>query len=218
MSFYLKIARMAAPAMFSALAAGGAAAADLAPDYVGVDVGVRSAYKVTCWSWSNLACDDKVGGGGRVRAGYTFGSSTLFGMDNSNALELGAFAIGSARSVVPYSADGGYLPGKSRVRGVALSYAPSLKVAQRLSLNGKFGLSMTRTTTAYADSAHLDNYGALPGDSHNRYGLTYGVGLSYALSPNWSLDAGWSRVPVQLGAHEKTRVDSVTVGASYHYK
>ncbi|CAN7221964.1 outer membrane beta-barrel protein [Duganella sp. LjRoot269] len=199
-----------------ALAAGSCAGAEeLSPYYVGADLGIHTKYKLECWN--GIGCDDIAGRSGRLYGGYTFGSNVVFGKDNSNSVELSTFEFGNVRSVVQSSPDGGHLPAKSKVYGLALDYASRLKLSDRLSLVSRAGLSMARSSVQYADAFTLNNYGAAGSVRHNRFGLTYGLGLSYAVDKNWSVNVDWRRTPVKLGANDKTHVDMVSFGVGYNF-
>lgn len=200
------------------IAAAGARAQETptsSPYYVGGDVGVHTQFKLDCWN--GIECDDRANRSGRLYAGYSLGSNLVFGRDNSNAVELSAFGFGNVKTLVQYTGDGGYLPGRSKVYGLALNYASGLKLGGGLSLTSRVGLSLARSSVQFADAYTLNNYGAEGGVRHNRFGLTYGLGLSYALDKNWSLNGDWTRVPAKLGGYDATHVNMFSVGTSYHF-
>ena len=197
------------------LAAFSAGAQESSPYYVGADVGFSSKYRdLRCWTDND--CDSHGDFSGRLYGGYTLGSNQLFGLRNTNSLELSAFGFGHARSVIQ-AADSFYLNGKSKVYGGSLNYVSGLELTQGLSLQSKVGLSLARSSVQYATMTGFDNYGASGSVRHNRVGVNYGLGLSYALDKNWSLHGDWLHVPVKLGAGDKTSVDMYSVGVGYGF-
>ncbi|NYE63039.1 opacity protein-like surface antigen [Duganella sp. 1224] len=197
------------------LAACSARAQETSPYYLGADLGVSSQYKDLRCPTAN-DCDDRGDFSGRLYGGYTLGSSPLFDLRNTHALELSAFGFGHARSVIQ-AADSFYLNGKSKVYGGSLNYVSGLELTQGLSLRGKVGLSLARSSVQYATMTGLDNYGANGSVRHNRVGVNYGLGLSYALDKHWSLHGDWLHVPVKLGAGDKTSVNMYSVGVGYGF-
>jgi opacity protein-like surface antigen len=192
-----------------------AGAQETSPYYIGVDIGVSSKYKdLRCRTAND--CDARGDFSGRLYGGYTLGSNELFGLRNTNSLELSAFGFGHARSLIQ-AADDFYLNGKSKVYGGSLNYVSGLELAQGLSLQSKVGLSLARSSVQYATMTGLDNYGANGSVRHNRVGVNYGLGLSYALDKNWSLHGDWLHVPVKLGAGDKTSVNMYSVGLGYGF-
>lgn len=178
------------------LIASAAHAQQPSPYSLGADVGVRSEYKLKCWS--GIGCDQRAERGLRLYTAYTLGSNQLFGLRNSNALELSAFDFGTVSSVVQAT------PARIKTYGTALSYVSGLQLTERLSLTTKAGLSYARSTNDIDSGAQ-------------RTGLSYGLGVSYALDNNWSLHGDWTRVPVRLGADDKTRIDMYSIGLGYRF-
>jgi opacity protein-like surface antigen len=212
MSFSWKLA----VAAVCALAACQAGAQQRSPYYLGVDVGVHTQYRdLRCGG--GVHCDDSADFSGRLYGGYQFGSSELFGLKQHNALELGVFGFGHARSLIQAGAPDFYLGGKSKVYGSSLNYVAGLDLAEGLRLNAKVGLSVARSSVQYATMTGLNDFGANGSVRHNRVGVDYGLGASYALDRNWSLHADWLRTPVKLGAADKTSVNLYSLGLGYDF-
>ncbi|MRW90990.1 outer membrane beta-barrel protein [Duganella sp. FT80W] len=197
------------------LIAGAARAEEPSIYSLGADLGLNTRYKLKCWS--GIGCDQRAERGLRLYTAYTLGSNQLLGLRNSNALELSAFDFGNVTSVVQTAADGGHLPGKSKVVGASLNYVSGLQLSERLALTTKAGVSFARSTVQYADAFDLSNYGAVGTTRSNRVGLDYGLGFAYALDKNWSLHGDWLRVPIKLGTYDKTHVDMYSIGLGYRF-
>lgn len=192
-----------------ALAAGGAAAADLSPGYVGASYNVVTSYTLPCTSGDE--CQKTSHDGGKVYAGYTLGADTLFGLEDVHAIEFGLFDLGRVREVVPGF---GYM--KRSVSGATLTYASALKLSDAWSFDTRLGVAYVRSQSNFVDTEHGIAYDS---DTHIKFGPTGGVGVAYALDKHWALTADVDYIPVKFGVNEPAshHASSVAVGAAYHF-
>lgn len=168
---------LAALAMVAALIAGPAAAQakDESGIYLGGSVGY-SQYKDTCKNLF-IPCDDD-DTAYRVFAGYQF---------NRNwAAEVGYGDFGDARGSGPIPA-GGDATFKTHSYAFDLTAIGSVYLTQRLSLFGRLGVYMGRTTRDIEFTAFPN-----VNDSKTNSGFTYGAGLGYNLW-RFGLRAEWQR-------------------------
>ena len=168
---------LAAMVIMAALVAGPAAAQTKDPSgiYLGGSVGY-SQYKDTCKNLF-IPCDDD-DGAGRVFAGYQF---------NRNwAAELGYGDFGDAQGSGPIPA-GGNATFKTHSYAFDLTGIGSVYLTQGLSLFGRFGVYMGRTTR----DIEFTNFPST-NDSKTNSGFTYGAGLGYNLG-RFGMRAEWQR-------------------------
>ncbi len=221
MCFLLPVSRavlMAAILAPTLLLSDQAFGADLSPDYVGANWAASSNYAISCFPAPGLECERDTSRGGKLYAGYTLGSSVVFGdVRNISAIELSVFAVDGAKGYLPRW-DGALMQGRYKMDGLALSHASVLTVSDALGLETRLGVSYTRGSVAYVSPWRLNDYGANGSDHRYRIGLTAGVGLSYALTGNWSLHGDYDYVPVKyaLGTGN-SHVNMWSLGTSYHF-
>lgn len=190
-----------------ALAAGGAAAQNASPFYVGAAYALGSNYSVGCQAGDS--CHTHSGSGARLYAGYTLGSDIFWGMQSSHAVEFGLYEIGRTREVTPY----GYID--VSVSGATLTHASSLKINDALSFNTRLGVDYAHATSYLVDT--VDHYSYHNG-GHDYLGLTGGLGVAYALDKHWSLTADVDYLPFKLGSGAAVNhVNMMSVGAAFHF-
>ena len=186
-------------------ASGAAAAADLSPGYMGVDVGYRNHYNFDCLSGS--PCERNAGASTRVYGGYTLGESTAFGLQQTRAVEVAAFTGGAVKGAFK-DGNGGLSPGKGKLSGVSVVLASATKLSEDWAWTTRLGL--------VAEHGKV-NYTAGGSDSTNTLAVTAGTGLSYAIDRNWSLNADWNYLPARMGKAAKSNLNVFSVGAAYHF-
>jgi len=192
-----------------ALAAGGAAATDLSPGYVGASYNAVTNYTLPCTSGDE--CQTQSHKGGKVYAGYTLGADTVFGMDISHAVEFGLFDLGRVREVMPGF---GYM--NRSVSGATLTYASALRLSDAWSFDTRFGVAYVRSKSNFVDTEHGIAYDS---DTHIKFGPTGGLGLAYALDKHWALTADVDYMPVKFGVGESSshHANTMSLGAAYHF-
>jgi opacity protein-like surface antigen len=170
-------------------AAGGASAADQAW-YVGADVGIGGNHK-------------QVDGNGRVYVGYQLGSAQVFGMELVNAAEAQLYRMRFRNDWSGY----GYTAAREvRVDGGALTWAPMLKVSERVALAGRLGVAYNH--------ADVRRPGGESGIAYNKVAPMASLGASYALSENVKLRADVGYTQVKIGFKETVDHTMASTGVS----
>ncbi|HQQ69019.1 MAG TPA: outer membrane beta-barrel protein [Alicycliphilus sp.] len=115
-------------------------------------------------------------------------------------LELGYLDLGKARR----------MGGSTSARGLNFSLVGRLPVTTQLDLLGKVGTFYGRTNTH-----GVDGYGVQLGKA-NGFGLSYGAGLRWAFTPQWSAVLEWDRQRLHF-ADRNADVDTTTLGLQFSY-
>lgn len=186
-------------------ASGAAAAADLSPGYLGLDIGWRNHYNFDCLSGS--PCERNAGASTRVYGGYTLGESEGFGLQHTRAIELAVFTGGAAKGAFKDGA-GALSAGRGKLSGVSVVLATATKLSEDWAWTTRLGL--------VAEHGKVD-YAAGGSDSTNTLAVTAGTGLSYAIDKHWALNADWNYLPARMGKAAKSNLNVFSVGAAYHF-
>lgn len=186
-------------------ASGAAAAADLSPGYLGVDVGYRNHYNFDCVSGS--PCERNAGASTRIYGGYALSETTAFGLPTTRAIEVAAFTGGAVKGAFKNGA-GVLSPGEGKLSGVSVTSQSSSKLSENWAWTTRLGL--------VAEHGKV-NYTAGGSDSTNTLAVTVGTGLSYALDSHWALNADWNYLPARMGKAAKSNLNVFSVGAAYHF-
>jgi opacity protein-like surface antigen len=184
---------------------GAAAAADLSPGYLGLDLGYRNHYNFDCVAGS--PCERNAGASTRVYGGYTLGETTALGLQTTRAVEVAAFTGGAVKGAFKDGA-GALSAGRGKLSGVSVVLASSSKLSQDWAWTTRLGL--------VAEHGKVD-YAAGGSDSTNTLAVTAGTGLSYAIDPHWALNADWNYLPAHMGKAAKSNLNVFSVGAAYHF-
>lgn len=137
--------------------------------------------------------------GGKLTLAYTF--DVPHEQMLVNALELTYSHSGKHHS------EGGPRPAlRTAFDAFGMSYKASYAFGA-LGLQGRLGLAATQSDL---------QTGALSA-SQSRFGFTYGVGVSYQLSRNWSATVNADRLPVQHAASVKGGANLITIGLNYQF-
>lgn len=115
-------------------------------------------------------------------------------------LEVAYLDMGKARRI----------GGNTSARGLGLSLVGRLPLTTQLDLLGKLGTLYGRTNTQ-----GLGGYGVQPGKDSG-FGLSYGTGLRWAFTPQWSAVLEWERHRLHF-ADRNSDVDTTTLGLQYRY-
>lgn len=181
-------------AMLIAAVCGSAFGADPSPAYVGADVGTQFSNN------SSLV---------RAYAGYNVGSNTLFGLQQTHAVELMVFTLGTESKLYRFD-DFGYYGGDAvRANGVGLNWASALKLNDKWSLTSRLGANYAWATTSYRYTAQSRTY--------DHAEVTAGVGVAYKLNPNVSLTVDVSYMPIRVNPYEKNTKPTLGTGLRYNF-
>ncbi|MES2116914.1 MAG: outer membrane beta-barrel protein [Pseudomonadota bacterium] len=186
-------------------ASGAAAAADLSPGYLGLDIGWRNHYNFDCLGGS--PCERNAGASTRVYGGYTLGEGELFGLKQTRAIELAVFTGGAAKGAFKNGA-GVLSQGEGKLSGMSVTAASFNKLSEDWTWTTRLGLAYEHGKVSYAAGGS---------DSNNALLLTAGLGLSYAIDRHWALNADWNYLPARLGKADKSNLNVFSVGAAYHF-
>ena len=115
-------------------------------------------------------------------------------------LELGYLDLGKARRI----------GGNSSARGLNFSLVGRLSLGTQLDLQGKLGTFYGRT-----DTRGVGGYGVQLGKGSG-FGLSYGAGVRWAFTPQWSAVLQWERQRLHF-ADRLSDVDAATLGLQYNY-
>lgn len=115
-------------------------------------------------------------------------------------LELGYLDMGKARRI----------GGSTSARGLSLSLVGRLPLNTQLDLLGRLGSVYGRT-----DTRGFGGYGVQPGKGSG-FGLSYGAGLRWAFTPQWSAVLEWERQRLHF-SDRMSDVDTTTLGLQYRY-
>lgn len=181
-------------AILIAAACGSAFGQETSPAYVGMDVGTQFSHNTSLV---------------RAYAGYNVGSTTLFGLPQTHALELMVFTLGTETKLVSFDGFGYYGGNSVRASGVGVNWATSLKLDDKWSLTSRLGGNFAWARTKYRYAADSDTYA--------RGGVTVGVGAAYKLNPNVSLTVDVSYMPVNLNRYEKNTKPTLGTGLRYNF-
>jgi len=193
-----------------------ASAQEPSAGYVGANWGVSSNYALSCYP--TLDCDRNTSRSGKIYAGYTLGTSKVFGgLSNTSAIELSVFAAGGAYGYLPRW-DTALMQARYKMQGLAVTHASALMLTDSLGLDSRLGLAYTRGSAEFPDLWTQKDYGSRYSYHHYRLGVTAGAGLSYALNRSWTMHADYDYVPVKYADETgNSHVNMWSVGAAYHF-
>ncbi len=189
--------RILAAGLITVLA--GAASAQTAslskPDYyAGAGLGVYNKYSLRCVT--GAACDRTADLGGKVYGGADFGS---FGV------EALAFGLKSAQAGLK-NGSGLTVPGSVSMSGVGVVGVMPYALGD-LTLKGRLGLGYVRGKASLASGVQ-DDSSVRP---------LLGLGASYALNKQVSLNADWDRFEAKYNGSGKAHANMLSVGVSYKF-
>lgn len=157
--------------------------------YVGASVGRSDFRDVDCFS--GFACD-RTDTGFKIFAGGK--------MNNVLGLELSYINLGRADIA----------GGNARAQGANISLVAGVPIGDRFGLNGKVGTTYGWTHT----STSVPGYDS--GDDHG-WGLSYGVGASYAITRATELRLDWDRYRFDFRGPGDRDVDLLSAGINYKF-
>ena len=179
---------------------------DTSPIYVGGGLG-RTEYDIRC----RLAdkCNLHKTGSGKLYAGFSFAPSDVWhGVQLVSSLEAVAYQSGEVALNGRYQSI--VAPLVQSFRGAGLVYKGSIRAGESLSVHGRVGVSHTWGKMEYK--------GRPPSSAtFGRTAPTAGVGLSYALDRQWSLNADYDRLKVKFDGWPVDTVHMMTLGAGYKF-
>lgn len=157
--------------------------------YLGLSLG-RSSYNLSCPTTS-LTCD------GSDTAVRLYGGAM---MGNYWGVEVGYLDLGRI------AREGG----KTRAQGLNLSLVGKAPLVSSFGVFGRFGTTYGRTETTTSSAA-------IAAGTERGFGLSYGAGLSYDITPRLSATLEWDSNDFRFAGGGREPVRSTNLGLQYRY-
>lgn len=157
--------------------------------YIGLNLG-KPSLDVPCVS--GYECSD-ADFGGKIYTGGLW--------NDVLGLELGYINFGETKRA----------GGNVKAQGANLSLVGNLPIAEIFNVFAKLG-----TTYAWTDTSAAALSGVATG-SENGFALSYGGGLGFDLTRNFSIAAEWERHRLKFAGDERRNADLVSLGANYRF-
>lgn len=162
--------------------------------YAGAGLGVYNKYSLSCAA--GTACDRTADLGGKIYGGADFGS---FGV------EALAFGLKSAQGSLK-NGSGLTVPGSVSMSGMGVVGVLPYALGD-FTLKGRLGLGYVRGKASLASGVQ-DDSSVRP---------LVGLGASYALNKQVSLNADWDRFEAKYSGSGKAHANMLSVGVSYKF-
>lgn len=179
----------------TALAATLQAQAAQPDNYAGAAIGARTHYGLECTS--AVRCDRNSSGGGKIYFGKQ--------LEKNFAAEVMVFRLGRADGALKNGSS--TVAGSARASGLAATGVFTAPLGD-FSLKGRLGLGYVRGEADYAAGG---------GTAKNAFVPVVGIGASYALNQQVSLNADWDRLPAKFGNGNKATTSLLSVGVSLRF-
>lgn len=133
--------------------------------------------------------------------------------DTSYNLQAGSYFSNNFGLEVGYTDFGGInrAGGRTKADGVNLSLIGRMPLSESFNLLGKVGTTYGRTQVSSAPGS-----GITAGDETG-FGLSYGVGAEYLISPKWSAALQYESHDLKFAGDNKERVGVTTLSARYRF-
>lgn len=164
--------------------------------YVGAAIGAATRYDLDCSTGTR--CDRSPSGSAKVTLGLR--------LEKHFGAELMAWRLASGDGSVRLGTGVG--PGSVRSQGVAAVGVFSAPLLDAWSAQARLGVGQVRGTVVHAGGATGRTSRATP---------VFGLGLRYALTPQWSVSADWDRLPTRVDARNKVDADLLSIGLQWHF-
>lgn len=189
----LSLALTTATAIAAAAAAGSARAAE--DSYVGAGIGLRSHTDLNCAAGAD--CDRNANGSGKIYFGRDF--------DGTWGAETFAYRLGKAKGIVGSPA--GDVAGTTKAEGLGVAATVRTRVDD-FTFKARLGAAYQHGRASYAAGGS---------DTKNAVVPVAGLGVSYALNKQWSINGDWDHIRSKFSSQEKASTNLFTVGASYRF-
>ena len=164
-------------------------------NYAGASIGAATHYRLDCTGAA--ACDRNANGSGKIYFGKQ--------LDKTFSTELMGWKLGDAQGNVRNAT--GSVAASVHSQGVAVVGVAGTSF-DAVSVKARLGVGYARGFTDYAAGS---------GAAKSAFVPVMGVGASYALDKQWSLNADLDRLPARVNGHTRVNANMFSLGASYKF-
>jgi opacity protein-like surface antigen len=163
--------------------------------YIGAAIGARTHYGLDCSG--SASCDRNANSSGKIYFGRQ--------LDKTFGVEVMAWKLGDAQGVVKNGSTS--VAASVNSQGVAVLGVAGMSF-DAFSLKARLGVGHARGRSDYSTGGST---------AKNAFVPVLGVGASYALDKNWSLNADWDHLPARVNGHTRVKTGMFSLGASYRF-
>lgn len=129
------------------------------------------------------------------------------------ATEFGYYDLG--RYNFGYTATTGTFNANSRIQGLNLDLVGTLPFGYGFTGLARIGAAWTRARTDVSTTGGIPDFGG----SHSRrdWGPKVGLGLEYAITPNWAVRGEWERYRITEPVRGRSNLDMASIGIVYRF-
>lgn len=164
-------------------------------NYVGAAIGARTHYGLDCAG--AVTCDRNANASGKIYFGKQ--------LEKNFAAEVMAWRLGDGKGSVKNG--GASMAGTVHSQGVA-AVAVASTGFDALTIKARLGVGYVRGSTDYAAGGSTAKSAFVP---------VMGLGASYALDKNWSINADWDRLPARVNGETRVNANMFSLGALYRF-
>ena len=165
-------------------------------NYVGASIGAATHYRLDCTG--SVACDRNANGSGKIYFGKQ--------LDKTFGAEVMGWKLGDAQGNVKNAA-GSLAAASVHSQGVAVVGVAGTSF-EAVSVKARLGVGYARGFTDYTSGS---------GAAKSAFVPVMGVGASYALDKQWSLNADLDRLPARVNGNTRVNANMFSLGASYKF-
>ncbi len=167
-------------------------------NYVGANIGAATHYRLDCTG--AVACDRNANGSGSGK--IYFGKQ----LDKTFGAEVMGWKLGDAQGNVKNAA-GSLAAASVHSQGVAVVGVAGTNF-DAVSVKARLGVGYARGVADYTAGS---------GAAKSAFVPVMGVGASYALGKQWSLNADLDRLPARVNGNTRVNANMFSLGASYKF-
>ena len=165
-------------------------------NYVGASIGAATHYRLDCTG--SVACDRNANGSGKIYFGKQ--------LDKTFGAEVMGWKLGDAQGNVKNAA-GSLAAASVHSQGVAVVGVAGTSF-DAVSVKARLGVGYARGVADYTAGS---------GAAKSAFVPVMGVGASYALDKQWSLNADLDRLPARVNGNTRVNANMFSLGASYKF-
>lgn len=164
-------------------------------NYVGASIGAATHYRLDCTG--SVACDRNANGSGKIYFGKQ--------LDKTFGAEVMGWKLGDAQGNVKTAT--GSVAATVHSQGVAVVGVAGTSF-DAVTVKARLGVGYARGFTDYAAGS---------GAAKSAFVPVMGMGASYALDKQWSLNADLDRLPARVNGNARVNANMFSLGASYRF-